>query len=226
MVRLFRHRLAKAAAGDGGGGGWLRRHRGFRHGHGAARLGGAIALAAGVSVLTVGRAGRVFRAEQRLLLRPCRRPSGGPSCSRPSAASRSCRWICACAWFSGAMPAWAGVCWHWPSPNSADAVFAGGILRRSALCLFHRVGVGRGAFGCFARVGGGAVIGVLVQRHRFVAFFTTGEHKDRGDGQRDRRQMARAPAFAERRMINIFCPFHICLPGPSGMACVNAQDRG
>ena len=43
-----------------------------------------------------------------------------------------------------------------------DAVFAGGILRRSALCLFYRVGVGRGAFGCFARVGGGAVIGVLV----------------------------------------------------------------
>ena len=94
-----------------------------------------------------------------------------------------------------------------------DAVFAGGILRRSALCLFYRVGVGRGAFGCFARVGGGAVIGVLVQRHRFVAFFTTGEHKDRGNGQRDRRQMACAPAFAERRMINIFCPFHICLPG-------------
>ena len=27
--------------------------------------------------------------------------------------------LCACAWFSGATPAWAGVCWHWPSPNSA-----------------------------------------------------------------------------------------------------------
>jgi hypothetical protein len=41
---LFRHRLTKPAAGDGAGGGRFWRHRGFRHVHGAARLGCAVAL--------------------------------------------------------------------------------------------------------------------------------------------------------------------------------------
>ena len=62
---------ARAAAGDGAGGRRLRRHRGFRYGYGAARSRCAVAFTAGIGILTVSRAGRVFRAKQRLLLVAC-----------------------------------------------------------------------------------------------------------------------------------------------------------
>jgi hypothetical protein len=65
----------------------------------------------------------------------------------------------------------------------------------------------------------------LIQRNRFIAFFTTGKHKDGGNGQRDRRQMARAPAFAERRMINIFVRFIFVFQDPVVLLTLRIEDE-
>ena len=66
-----------------------------------------------------------------------------------------------------------------------DAIFTRGVFRRGTFRFFKRVIVSGGALCGFARVSGRAVIGVLIQRNRFIALFTTGEHKYRRHGKRD-----------------------------------------